>query len=127
MIIRHAKDLQRDLLHGVGLDAFGKIKSKYRFAYSPPGGSTAYQLLHRSINHQVAKNDANLSLSPSFAMFPLNRHHNENSHRRNFSIDEQIRSELNDLSDDANKTGEWRILEGESSSDESDEETHGNI
>ncbi|GFW22340.1 hypothetical protein TNCV_1430941 [Trichonephila clavipes] len=37
---------------------------------SPPGGATAYQLLHRSINRQVgnrvAKNDANLALSPTF-------------------------------------------------------------
>ncbi|GFX84374.1 hypothetical protein TNCV_4134841 [Trichonephila clavipes] len=37
---------------------------------SPPGGTTAYQLLHCSINHQVAnrvtKNDANLALSPQF-------------------------------------------------------------
>ncbi|PRD22454.1 UNVERIFIED_CONTAM: hypothetical protein NCL1_49049 [Trichonephila clavipes] len=40
------------------------------------------------------------------------------------------RAELSDLSDDnnaANKTYESRILEGEPSSDESDEETHGNI
>ncbi|PRD29569.1 UNVERIFIED_CONTAM: hypothetical protein NCL1_28980 [Trichonephila clavipes] len=39
-------------------------------------------------------------------------------------------SELRHLSEDdnaANKTHETRILEGESSSDESDEETHGNI
>ncbi|GFV78553.1 hypothetical protein TNCV_1888591 [Trichonephila clavipes] len=39
-------------------------------------------------------------------------------------------SELCDLSDDdyvADKTHESRILEGESSSDESDEEKHGNI
>ncbi|GFU51920.1 hypothetical protein TNCV_3734251 [Trichonephila clavipes] len=37
---------------------------------SPPSGTTTYQLLHRSINHQVAdrvaKNDANLTLSPTF-------------------------------------------------------------
>ncbi|GFV55521.1 hypothetical protein TNCV_2020471 [Trichonephila clavipes] len=37
---------------------------------SPPAGSTAYQLLPRSINHQVAnvvtKNDAKLALSPTF-------------------------------------------------------------
>ncbi|GFT48293.1 hypothetical protein TNCV_4708591 [Trichonephila clavipes] len=37
---------------------------------SPPGDATAYQLLHRSINRQVAsvvaKNDANLALSPTF-------------------------------------------------------------
>ncbi|PRD31268.1 UNVERIFIED_CONTAM: hypothetical protein NCL1_23958 [Trichonephila clavipes] len=42
----------------------------------------------------------------------------------------ELRSELSDLSDDdnaANKTYEPRILEGESSSDESDEVTHGNI
>ncbi|GFV53204.1 uncharacterized protein TNCV_1065631 [Trichonephila clavipes] len=36
----------------------------------PPGGATAYQLLHRSINRQVsnrvAKNDAHLALSPTF-------------------------------------------------------------
>ncbi|GFT22368.1 hypothetical protein TNCV_3273511 [Trichonephila clavipes] len=40
----------------------------------PPVGATAYQLLHRSINHQVAnrvtKNDANLALYyQSFACF----------------------------------------------------------
>ncbi|GFW33863.1 hypothetical protein TNCV_3589481 [Trichonephila clavipes] len=42
----------------------------------------------------------------------------------------ELRSELRDLSDDdnaANKTYESRILEEESSSDESDQETHGNI
>ncbi|GFW99591.1 hypothetical protein TNCV_3418241 [Trichonephila clavipes] len=42
----------------------------------------------------------------------------------------ELRLELSDLSDDdnaANKTNESRILEGESSSDESDEEKHGNI
>ncbi|GFW57775.1 uncharacterized protein TNCV_2926941 [Trichonephila clavipes] len=37
---------------------------------SPPGGTIAYQLLHRLINLQVAnmvaKNDANLALSPTF-------------------------------------------------------------
>ncbi|GFV57109.1 hypothetical protein TNCV_3530581 [Trichonephila clavipes] len=37
---------------------------------SPPGGSTVYELLNRSINHPVAnrvtKNDANLALSPTF-------------------------------------------------------------
>ncbi|GFX86397.1 hypothetical protein TNCV_2562861 [Trichonephila clavipes] len=37
---------------------------------SPPGGDTAYQLLHRSINRQapsmVVKSDANLPLSPTF-------------------------------------------------------------
>ncbi|GFX16298.1 hypothetical protein TNCV_4705511 [Trichonephila clavipes] len=37
---------------------------------SPPGGTTAYQRLHHSINRQVAnmfaKNDANLALSPTF-------------------------------------------------------------
>ncbi|GFV81106.1 hypothetical protein TNCV_2270901 [Trichonephila clavipes] len=37
---------------------------------SPPGGATAYQLLRRSINRQVAnrvtKNDANLALLPTF-------------------------------------------------------------
>ncbi|GFU01753.1 uncharacterized protein TNCV_1522681 [Trichonephila clavipes] len=37
---------------------------------SPPGGATAYPLLHRSINCQVAnrvaKNDAILPLSPTF-------------------------------------------------------------
>ncbi|GFV85829.1 hypothetical protein TNCV_2004491 [Trichonephila clavipes] len=37
---------------------------------SPPGDATAYQLLHRSINRQVAnvvsENDANLALSPTF-------------------------------------------------------------
>ncbi|GFV56600.1 hypothetical protein TNCV_1247951 [Trichonephila clavipes] len=41
-----------------------------------------------------------------------------------------IRSELSNISDDdnaANKTYESRILEGESSSDESDEEKHGDI
>ncbi|GFT03415.1 hypothetical protein TNCV_2985771 [Trichonephila clavipes] len=36
----------------------------------PPGGTTAFQLLHSSINHQVAnmvaKNDANLAQSPTF-------------------------------------------------------------
>ncbi|GFW73595.1 hypothetical protein TNCV_1540501 [Trichonephila clavipes] len=39
----------------------------------------------------------------------------------------ELRSELSDLSDDdnvASKAYESRILEGESSSDESDEETH---
>ncbi|GFV79091.1 hypothetical protein TNCV_2612771 [Trichonephila clavipes] len=40
------------------------------FKISPPSGSTAYQLLHRSINHQVAsmiaKNDVNLALAPTF-------------------------------------------------------------
>ncbi|GFX42877.1 hypothetical protein TNCV_5072411 [Trichonephila clavipes] len=43
---------------------------------------------------------------------------------------QMYRSELGDLSVDdnaANKAYESRILEGESSSDESDEETHGNI
>ncbi|GFS47585.1 hypothetical protein TNCV_3133791 [Trichonephila clavipes] len=42
----------------------------------------------------------------------------------------KLRSELSDLSDDnnaANKTYESRILEEESSSDESDEEKYGNI
>ncbi|GFX86439.1 hypothetical protein TNCV_2563281 [Trichonephila clavipes] len=42
----------------------------------------------------------------------------------------EVRSELSDLSDDdnaANKTYESRILEGESSSNGSDEETHGDI
>ncbi|GFX92504.1 hypothetical protein TNCV_1707801 [Trichonephila clavipes] len=37
---------------------------------SPPGGATAYQLLHNSISLQVAnmiaKNDVNLALSPTF-------------------------------------------------------------
>ncbi|GFX43630.1 hypothetical protein TNCV_510791 [Trichonephila clavipes] len=37
---------------------------------SPPGGTTVYQFLHRSISRQVAnmntKNDANLALSPTF-------------------------------------------------------------
>ncbi|GFV12578.1 uncharacterized protein TNCV_4425311 [Trichonephila clavipes] len=37
---------------------------------SSPGGATAYQLLHPSINRQVAnrvtENDANLTLSPTF-------------------------------------------------------------
>ncbi|GFY17293.1 hypothetical protein TNCV_1090671 [Trichonephila clavipes] len=37
---------------------------------SPPEGTTAYQLLPRSINRQVAyrvaKNDVNLALSPTF-------------------------------------------------------------
>ncbi|GFT75005.1 hypothetical protein TNCV_1638811 [Trichonephila clavipes] len=37
---------------------------------SPPGGAAAYQLLHRSINRQianvVAKNYGNLALSPTF-------------------------------------------------------------
>ncbi|GFV15465.1 hypothetical protein TNCV_4834911 [Trichonephila clavipes] len=36
---------------------------------SPPGGATSHQLLHRSVNRQVAnrvaKNDANLTLSPT--------------------------------------------------------------
>ncbi|GFT57154.1 hypothetical protein TNCV_1691751 [Trichonephila clavipes] len=39
-------------------------------AKSPPGGAIAYQLLHRSINRQVAnvvaKKDANLALSSTF-------------------------------------------------------------
>ncbi|PRD35279.1 UNVERIFIED_CONTAM: hypothetical protein NCL1_12020 [Trichonephila clavipes] len=42
----------------------------------------------------------------------------------------ELRSKLSDLSADdnaANKTYESRILEGESSSDEIDEEKHGNI
>ncbi|PRD22619.1 UNVERIFIED_CONTAM: hypothetical protein NCL1_48640 [Trichonephila clavipes] len=47
---------------------------------SSPNGATAYQLLHSSINCQVAnmvtKNDANLALRQHFAMFPLNRHEN---------------------------------------------------
>ncbi|GFY08717.1 hypothetical protein TNCV_5006301 [Trichonephila clavipes] len=59
----------------------------------------------------------------------------KNSHkRRNFATDVrnqiELRSELSDLSGDnnaANKTYESRILEGESSSDEGDEEKHGNI
>ncbi|GFY30409.1 zinc finger BED domain-containing protein 5 [Trichonephila clavipes] len=41
-----------------------------------------------------------------------------------------LRSELSDLSDDdnaANKTEESRVLEGESSSDECNDEKHGNI
>ncbi|GFW37967.1 uncharacterized protein TNCV_4631681 [Trichonephila clavipes] len=37
---------------------------------SPPGGTTEYQLLHRSINRQeasvVAKNYASLAVSPTF-------------------------------------------------------------
>ncbi|GFY06193.1 hypothetical protein TNCV_3108721 [Trichonephila clavipes] len=41
---------------------------------SPPGGTTAYQLLNRSINRQVAKkiskNDA-LALSPTFRYVPI--------------------------------------------------------
>ncbi|GFV51006.1 hypothetical protein TNCV_2540941 [Trichonephila clavipes] len=44
--------------------------------------------------------------------------------------EERERSELSDTSDEdnaANKTYESRILEKESSSDESNEETHGNI
>ncbi|GFV97533.1 hypothetical protein TNCV_2040411 [Trichonephila clavipes] len=53
-------------------------KTSKKFLWcSPPGGATAYQLLHHSINRQVAdmvtKNDANLALSPTFA---LNRHYN---------------------------------------------------
>ncbi|GFU70656.1 hypothetical protein TNCV_528091 [Trichonephila clavipes] len=58
----------------------------------------------------------------------------KNAHRRKFVFDEinliELRSELSDLSDDdnaVNKTYESRLLEGESSPDESDEETHGNI
>ncbi|GFU77014.1 uncharacterized protein TNCV_4521701 [Trichonephila clavipes] len=38
-------------------------------AAPPPGGTTVYQLLHRSINRQVAyrvaENNANLALSPT--------------------------------------------------------------
>ncbi|GFW01568.1 hypothetical protein TNCV_4084831 [Trichonephila clavipes] len=48
----------------------------------------------------------------------------------NLEIDIELRSELSDLSDDDNavgKTYESRVLEGESSSDESNEETHVNI
>ncbi|GFT22475.1 hypothetical protein TNCV_3274391 [Trichonephila clavipes] len=42
-------------------------------ACSPPGGTTAYQLQHRSVNRQVAnviaKIDANLALLPTFRYF----------------------------------------------------------
>ncbi|GFU36254.1 hypothetical protein TNCV_558991 [Trichonephila clavipes] len=43
----------------------------FQFACTPQGGTTAYQLLHCSINRQAAnrviiKNDANLALSPTF-------------------------------------------------------------
>ncbi|GFS59219.1 uncharacterized protein TNCV_70661 [Trichonephila clavipes] len=54
--------------------------SRWFFCYPlcssfPPGGATAYQLLHHSNNRQVAnmvaKNDANWTLSPTFCYVPI--------------------------------------------------------
>ncbi|GFT54399.1 hypothetical protein TNCV_2727331 [Trichonephila clavipes] len=49
-------------------DAFSALEIAMEL--SPPGGNAAYKLLPRSINRQVtnrvAKNDANLALSPTF-------------------------------------------------------------
>ncbi|GFS62724.1 hypothetical protein TNCV_3201751 [Trichonephila clavipes] len=41
------------------------LATKETFNKFPSGGATVYKLLHRSINHQVAKNDVNLALSPT--------------------------------------------------------------
>ncbi|GFX94958.1 hypothetical protein TNCV_3045901 [Trichonephila clavipes] len=67
----------------------------------------------------VSKNMPTWLYRQDFAKFSLNRHYNI-----------ELRLEIRDVTDDgnaANKTYESRILEGVSSSDESDRETHGNI
>ncbi|GFY17094.1 hypothetical protein TNCV_1088701 [Trichonephila clavipes] len=51
----------------------GRSTLELEGSYSPPGGATAYQLLRRSINRQVAnrvaKNDTNLAVSPTCRCF----------------------------------------------------------
>ncbi|GFV87907.1 hypothetical protein TNCV_781881 [Trichonephila clavipes] len=52
------------------LQRFAHYLTLHNKKSSPPWGSTAYELLHRSINRQVTymvtKNDINFALSPTF-------------------------------------------------------------